>query len=958
MIFAKMDFQLIFFVFYGILSTATSEKYVFPSGDEFTLVDESTLPDPSLYADVQNTGSLLIDSQESTKTLEKRLGKNVPVSKFMSKVSGARYVRAHPTFMKCLQQVIMKLRQRGIMVELLKGFITSSESTGSVEDQYLQSGCGAELAIASGSSGTVTDIAETAFKVCPVIVEREMRDLYVKLMSGKVHFHMAGPEPTGPTFMIDGVNGITDPKTQAEVWTNEGLEPPADTDCSNFSTLASGEHYPARFNHERVLGNIDVKVTRNMTEFGRLVQYQGTNIEFENSEAMASWCGQAGNTCPSTCANGLQGNTLNERCADRIMSSRLLAVLNKLQRKARKALNDKLKVLEAWDEPYDGQDQGDSADDPLHYEGRAVKVTLSSGSTVKLGELSKYAICAGADYVEHRGTYLYIGAKAYTKGGAKVLFPNIELLEVDVPIAVENLYKLPSAFSEKEKSQYPLFDGSGKLNATLSSGVTVGQFVSKNYRYFRLNPRLHDCYIDIVYHENKRQKSTDAKIEIEVVRGFLTNIENNRKFDVINDKRFNRHNLGLALQLKYKESPNLPATHTPYRLFKTAIDKCAPRFYMSNNAMGIGLYKDSIFVDMRAKFHIMKQSVENLPVGVNPNTFEDEMERRFYLARGGKIVDPENVTSACLFQTAPKPQSQDFKHVHSEVVERKRRRKRSDDDNSCVPTRYTKFCSSTEPHRQAVIDDITGMLDRKHYRGRTRNEIMGALKGCLLDCGTCLDGEIYFSKTEHCNNLLHWVDWTLLNDKPDVSNFFVRSNRNANIHACEGGNDCIENAPLFSLFAPSVETIYRPDPKKSVEAELYSIANNPSPVFRLMEDIYAIQASGIVKFWVRDDTEMTALTRQLEVVMLYNKNVTLVQIHVERYRIARDAVKSVVEKAATSMAINGCPEVARETLTPYEILEVPAEKKKRAAEPASLRYQIRDYHKNFEARWANRHILL
>jgi hypothetical protein len=35
---------------------------------------------------------------------------------------------------------------------------------------------------------------------------------------------------------------------------------------------------------------------------------------------------------------------------------------------------------------------------------------------------------------------------------------------------------------------------------------------------------------------------------------------------------------------------------------------------------------------------------------------------------------------------------------------------------------------------------------------------------------------------------------------------------------------------------------------------------------RLLEDIYAIQASGIVKFWVRDDTEMTALKRQLEVL--------------------------------------------------------------------------------------------
>lgn len=69
---------------------------------------------------------------------------------------------------------------------------------------------------------------------------------------------------------------------------------------------------------------------------------------------------------------------------------------------------DKLKVLEAWDEPYGGHDQGDSATDPLHYEGRVAKVTLSSADTSKLGRLSQYAICAGADYVEHRGwIYFY-----------------------------------------------------------------------------------------------------------------------------------------------------------------------------------------------------------------------------------------------------------------------------------------------------------------------------------------------------------------------------------------------------------------------------------------------------------------------------------------------------------------------------------------------------------------------
>ena len=57
----------------------------------------------------------------------------------------------------------------------------------------------------------------------------------------------------------------------------------------------------------------------------------------------------------------------------------------------------------------------------------------------------------------------------------------------------------------------------------------------------------------------------DPVIEIEVVRGFLTNVQNKRKFDIINDKRYGLHNLGVALQLRYKQSDALTDKHTPYK---------------------------------------------------------------------------------------------------------------------------------------------------------------------------------------------------------------------------------------------------------------------------------------------------------------------------------------------------------------------------------------------------------
>ena len=60
-------------------------------------------------------------------------------------------------------------------------------------------------------------------------------------------------------------------------------------------------------------------------------------------------------------------------------------------------------------------------------------------------------------------------------------------------------------------------------------------------------------------------------------------------------------------------------------------------------------------------------------------------------------------------------------------------------------------------------------------------------------------GEVFESKQEHCNNLLHLIDFALMNREPDTTNIFLRSNDHARVHACDNGADCIENSPLFSL---------------------------------------------------------------------------------------------------------------------------------------------------------------
>ena len=50
--------------------------------------------------------------------------------------------------------------------------------------------------------------------------------------------------------------------------------------------------------------------------------------------------------------------------------------------------------------------------------------------------------------------------------------------------------------------------------------------------------------------------------------------------------------------------------------------------------MGVGLYSDSVFLDMRRLFHMMAESLDYLPTDVSKDTFEEELEERYLLARG------------------------------------------------------------------------------------------------------------------------------------------------------------------------------------------------------------------------------------------------------------------------------------------------------------------------------------
>ena len=84
-----------------------------------------------------------------------------------------------------------------------------------------------------------------------------------------------------------------------------------------------------------------------------------------------------------------------------------------------------------------------------------------------------------------------------------------------------------------------------------------------------------------------------------------------------------------------------------YRLLYKVLDKCTLKFNAVKQAIGVGLYKDSVYVDMRTNFHMMEESVDYVPEGVDKETLANQLEDRYKLVKGKSqffVVGQENAT--------------------------------------------------------------------------------------------------------------------------------------------------------------------------------------------------------------------------------------------------------------------------------------------------------------------------
>ncbi|KAI8492680.1 hypothetical protein Bbelb_297210 [Branchiostoma belcheri] len=641
----------------------------YPVGDPASLGAE--LQDP------KNTGSELYDSQGIENV---PLSLNFEVSEFKSPTN--RYFRAHPAVMDCLQRTYNVMRRDDETVEIAEGYRTSADSP---SDVYLQSGAAAVIQLNQEEGGTKTmqDLAAVVIEICVPIFQEVYGDIGLILYSDKLHVRLQGADDSGPHFSADsGASMDTAAFTAwAEGQIDEAYEPIATPECEidedeeEVPTLASGGSWPAGETVESACGTIDYPVTRDKVEdFKRLVQYPANNIVFENEERSEAWCGSAERGRCVDCSTGIVGSGLDDRCADRVMTKSMLDLLRKVQKMVKDEFTGvKLKVLEAWDEPHAGATEGDAPAESLHFEGRAAKLTLTDGDTSKLPQLAKNAICAGANFVEHKGDHVFVAVRkqlGFTP--TFVDFPENTLISVRAPADLEMNYTLPDQdLSNNNNATMPmlLFDSDGKWGMNVGANVTVDDFKDPDARYFRLNPVLVECYEALALRENKWKKHDEVYRNIKILEGYLTTEHQDDRFN-LSDPRYDRHNLGWAMRVGYYgDQVDDPEVYTPLRLAKFAVIKCGPLFADNRKSIGVGMYNRSVFVDIRddAKFWVDEPDV--LPVNVTAWDWADEMAMLLEYAIEGRIIEPDSLERACLFSDPTKPQSVDFQHKHSEAVQ-------------------------------------------------------------------------------------------------------------------------------------------------------------------------------------------------------------------------------------------------------------------------------------------------
>ncbi|KAL8573315.1 hypothetical protein ACOMHN_032777 [Nucella lapillus] len=661
--------------------------------------------------------------------------------------------------------------------------------------------------------------------------------------------------------------------------------------------------------------------------------FTGTSLTFKTEGQATEWCGYLSRPCRDLCDTPLNDLEPWDWCSTRMMTPRLAIRLRKLQKLAEEK-NIDIQVLQAFSETSWHQNNSVS----LYHEGRAVKLT--SGQKGQLSELASLAVCAGFDMVAFT-TSDYVEAFVRAQSGYRAVLtayfegPSYPAV---APVGTDGEeYSYPQPLKDEDLTP-TLLDGGLPPDTPLSQHLRLADVMSTDGRYFRLDPSLLECL-------ELAEDDFSGTIQIIPDSMYRTRSANMRRnLDLRHPQELWRFQSGQAVEVR-------PAgTLSSERLLALAtsiLRECPAVVRLQTRALGLGCHGDRLYIDLRP----LVAGHERVYVMV----WEEEGGKETGYCRYVKDLQRNMIEGGPVVQSVPAIACPDRRlEPGLEFLSFQMGQK----SHCHVPDQKT-FCGHSREAREKVVTDLKNLLTSAAGHGRLDLHVLGQqVKTCLVTlCGGCPGvGPVFDDKVRACSSLVHhYVSRAASPLPPDLTNrttFYNVHTVNSTLHslACGAGSVCLVHTPLYSLFAPTVTARYYPDPKKPLERALFAADVNPTPLLEVVTQEIAYRAKGKVTVYIENDGDTHVLRNLLKVLMVYNKNVTLVEFHVAPTTDSDMVTSSIQRKLETWSGVT-CPRDSRFALTPFRVVTIGTKRQRRSAELSMERNEATASQYDWEQEW-------
>ncbi|KAH3802556.1 uncharacterized protein LOC127837090 [Dreissena polymorpha] len=686
--------------------------------------------------------------------------------------------------------------------------------------------------------------------------------------------------------------------------------------------LPVGGQYPQGSAMDVACGAFTGSVSQDHTErFRRLIEYPLSDVDFEPEGDTGAWCGVETRRCHGDCT--LHSGDIDDHwnwCGTRTMHMRLAARLQRLTKIL--PASERVVVKKALTMNIT------NVKDKQFMEGRAAQITLKAGGSLSSQVFTQYAILAGFDYVM-RVSNDVINVCVKVQDGIQTnlaQFPTANLISVPLPLGEEDEYDYPESL--RNESRKPLLFDVSTSSGDVSEHFKLNAFVSPGKRYIRLDTML-VYLLDLSYDDFK---GGFYGITGSGYRPRSVNLDN---IATRHEKEQMRFEMGQAVELK----PNDVASED--NLFRLAISliRIAKSVRTQQIGIGIGCKADRLYFDVRPIADENALVVEVWDSGNTP-LFNRLKLIQDMIAQGGSVVtarpDPVICNTPAL--------GREYFYFNFDLDQEGHCWKT--DNSFCVETHESRYNVSVILQRRLTSAAGTGKLPRP--------DIMPEIEACVVDtCGGCPSaGSVWKEKVVKCTKMiLRYLARASVPFQPllDKVSIFNTDNHQSSVHslACHDGRVCIENTQIYALLLPLTTATYK---HENADELIFGGADNPSPLLEIVEQELAWRAVGNVDVYLESAKDVNSLRNTIQILLMYNKNVSLVTFHIDS-ETDEDDVIITLQRKVEQWVSGVCPTWSRLVTTPYTMTKIPTDRKKRSIERSKDRNEMNMQMRNWEVEW-------